>query len=802
VTDHERLVASLTLEEKVRLLTGATFWSTHPLPSIGLREMVASDGPSGVRGQDLDERSPSVSLPSASCLGASWDVGLARQYGEVCAAEARHKGVHVVLGPTINLHRTPYGGRHFEAYSEDPVLTGELAAAYVAGVQAHGVGACPKHYVANDSETDRFTLDVIVDEQTLHEVYLKPFQRTVEAGAWMVMSAYNGVNGRTMTESPLLAEPLKGEWGFDGVVVSDWSAVRSVESAAAEQDLVFPGPESPWSTGLVEAVAAGAVDEAAIDRKVLRILRLAARVGCLEPPGGASLVAAARGTDVDARALARTAAIAGMVLLENDGILPLDPGCTIALTGHSAVSARIMGGGSAMVLPEYVVSPYDGLRAVWGDYVTVTLGAVVHEDVQPIPVERIVGGMVRCTFTDADGVVVHREERATTQPTWFGSETVLASSRLRVEADLLPGPEGTLPLAVHLIGAADVYFDDDLAWSGRLEGTGTDLGGLHKLPGTVDLSVPARPGVPVRIRVDYRLPKDRGLWNDQCWLVIGERAQGEPGELIKAAVTAAAAADVAVVVVGTNEVVESEGQDRSTLALPGHQDDLVEAVLAANPNTIVVVNSGSPVLMPWRDRVRAVLLTWFGGQEMGNALAQVLAGRAEPSGRLPTSWPATEADVPVADVTPADGRLPYVEGIHVGHRAWLRSGRKPAYPLGHGLGYTTWSNVAVDLVPGDEHIAAALKVRATNTGRRPGRQVLQAYAARTDTAYERPERWLVGFDVIEAGPGETVVATIEVRRGHLEVRSGGCWVLEPGEYTLHVGTSADELPWSGRLSLT
>ncbi|MGW2149198.1 glycoside hydrolase family 3 N-terminal domain-containing protein, partial [Nonomuraea bangladeshensis] len=280
--DLDRLVDKLDLESKVRLLTGATVWRTPAEPAIGLEPMVTSDGPAGVRGEGWDERRTSLSLPSATALAATWDESLAQSMGELLAVEARRKGVHVVLAPTLNLHRSPLAGRHFECYSEDPLLTGRIGAAVIRGIQSRGVAATAKHYVANDSETDRLTLDARVDERTLREVYLAPFEAAVQAGVWVVMSAYNGVNGVTMSENELLAEPLKGEWGFDGVVVSDWGAVRSaVASACAAQDLVMPGPDGPWGEALVAAVRAGEVPEPAIDDKVRRLLRLAARVGAL-----------------------------------------------------------------------------------------------------------------------------------------------------------------------------------------------------------------------------------------------------------------------------------------------------------------------------------------------------------------------------------------------------------------------------------------------------------------------------------------------------------------------------------------
>lgn len=329
------LIGRLDLARKVRLLTGATTWRTAADEEAGLRELVMSDGPAGVRGEAWDERRTSALLPSASALGALWDEELVGELGALLAAEAVRKGVDVVLAPTLNLHRSPLGGRHFECFSEDPELTGRIGAALIRGIQARGVAATAKHFVANDSETDRLTVDVRVSERVLREVYLAPFEAAVEAGVWLVMAGYNAVNGTTMTAGELLAEPLKGEWGFDGAVVSDWGAVRSTGTTArAALDLAMPGPGGPWGASLVRAVKDGLVPEAAVDDKVRRLLRLADRVGALGPHRRrATAVAGAR----DSRALLRRAVAAGSVLLSNRAVLPLDPA---ALSGVAVIGVH------------------------------------------------------------------------------------------------------------------------------------------------------------------------------------------------------------------------------------------------------------------------------------------------------------------------------------------------------------------------------------------------------------------------------------------------------------------------------
>src|SRR3954470_21928524 len=285
----EERLSALTLEQKVRLLTGADFWALHEEPAVGLRSIVTSDGPAGVRGQVWDEREPSANIPSPTALAATWDVARGAPIGRLLASEARRKGVDVLLAPTVNLHRSPLGGRAFECFSEDPYLTGAIGAAYVRGLQAEGVAATVKHFVANDSETERFTLDARVGERALHELYLLPFELILAEHPWTVMAAYNRVNGTTMTESPLLRDVLKDAWGWDGVVVSDWGAARgTVGAGAAGLDLAMPGPDGVWGDALVAAVRAGEVSESAIDDKVLRILRLAARVGALGEGGRAA----------------------------------------------------------------------------------------------------------------------------------------------------------------------------------------------------------------------------------------------------------------------------------------------------------------------------------------------------------------------------------------------------------------------------------------------------------------------------------------------------------------------------------
>lgn len=807
--DLDQLVGRLTLAQKVRLLTGADFWSLHAEPAVGLRTVVLSDGPSGVRGAVWDERDPSLNLPSATALGATWDPQLAYRYGAAMAHEARRKGVDVVLGPTINLHRSPLGGRHFEAYSEDPLLTAEIADALVRGLQDNGVAACPKHYVANDFETERFTASVELSDRALHELYLQPFERTVtDAGAWSIMSAYNAVDGVTMSENDLLRSPLKDQWGFDGAVISDWTAVRSLDAARAAQDIVMPGPGGPWGDALVAAVEAGEVPLEAVDDKVRRLLLLAARVGALDPDGSTPTEAAPRpDIDPDAVLLAREVEVRGSVLVRNDGALPLmGPDTTaprrVAVLGQSAQRPRTQGGGSATVVPTRTVSPVDGLRAAMPDATVVhALGALVHEGVLPFDLDTVRDPEtgepgVRARFLTGAGKPVLDEHRFATDLMWLGNAPTPGSDVFEVVTDFTPTTTGPIELGFAVIGRTVLSVDDDVVLDETLAVDLADLGAALMAPPAATVRVDVEAGRTYRLRWYHPLTgipsmPDGSDMPGVLGFTGGWRpVVDSPADLIVEAVALARDADVAVVVVGTNEKVESEGFDRSDLRLPGLQDDLVRAVAAVNPRTVVVVNSGSPVLMPWRDDVGAVLLTWFGGQEYGNAVAEVLTGDQEPGGRLPTTWPATEQDVPVLDVTPRDGVLRYDEGIHIGYRAWLRAGATPAYPFGHGLGYTTWSYDAVHVDRAGAGVMA--RVGLTNTGLRRGREVVQVYLERDDSTVERPVRWLAGWAVVTADPGEHVTAEVLVGARafqHWDSPSAS-WAAEPGEYLLVVSRDA------------
>jgi beta-glucosidase len=813
--DHEAEIAGrlaqLTLEQKVRLMTGADIWALHPIPEIGLRRLVTSDGPAGVRGETWDERSPSANVPSPTALAASWDPVRVERMGRLLASEARRKGVDVLLAPTVNLHRTPYGGRHFECFSEDPELTAMIGTAYVRGLQAEGVAATVKHFVANDSETDRFFVDALVDERVLRELYLAPFERIVGAGAWAVMAAYNKVNGTTMTENLLQRDVLKREWGFDGVIMSDWYATRSVAAAGEELlDLAMPGPLSPWTEGLLDAVRSGELSESMIDGHVLRLLRLAARVGALEGLDPAT-PPARRWNEEELKTELRATSAAGMVLIKNDGALPLESRSLtkVAVIGPNAATGRTLGGGSATVFPSYVVSPFDGLRIAFGDQVKIghAVGVRSSERTEIALKDQLhlpdgSGPGIEVIFFDADDHELGRQQRQAGSMMWWGPvqegltareiDHLQLTTRLRVPESgrYLVGASGLGEFRLVIDG--EVLFDQTIT----LPPDADMVEGIMKPPQQLAV-VALEGGRDVPVELTYRAGGDTTLGGADVAMLTVQLNVGpvldEQAEFERA-VALAAESDVAVVVVGTNAEVESEGFDRTSLALPGRQDELVRAVAGANPRTIVVVNSGAPVLLPWADDVAAVLASWFPGQEFGNALADVLTGAVEPGGRLPVTWPASAEGLP--SVQPVNGALPYDEGLLIGYRWYLATNRQPPFPFGHGMGYTTWAYQDL-AVAGD-----TVTVTVRNTGDRAGREVVQVYASRPDSAVERAPRWLVGCAAVEAAAGEVVSASIDV--GDHNFRhwdsSAHTWITESGTYQLYAGRSVTDLPLSGEIS--
>jgi beta-glucosidase len=761
-TLDERL-ARLTLERKVRLLTGASMFTLRGDDEIGLAPMAFSDGPTGVRGLDFTGGPLTCLFPNATLLASSWRTETAAEVGRLLAEEAERQRIHVVLGPTVNLHRSPLGGRLFEAYSEDPLLTGHLAAAYVSGLQSQGIGACVKHLVANEAETNRHTVDSVVDERTLRELYLLPFEIAVEdADPWSVMAAYNDVNGIAATEQgPVNNGILKGEWGWRGLLMSDWFATKSAAPAAnGGLDLVMPGPTGPWGPALTAAVRAGEVDESVVDDHLRRLLLLASRVGAVDEPRTWRTDLPEPGGDVRREQLTRLAA-EGMTVLVNDGTLPLSRGASVALIGRPALETACMGGGSAAVRAPHQVSIADGLTAAT-DGVTVVDGVAVRArpraslpDTLTDPVTGEPGMRVR--MYGASGALLSDAVSGEAKTVGFMPDQELAEPVTRVVLSAMV-PEGAMRIGVLGVGTAAVTIGAE-SYDVTLESETDDMGGdFLRPPGwQTDVVLPG----PMELVADLALGGWAGLG------LVAEPTPPTDDEAIAAAVAAVRNADVAVVVVGLTDEQETEAFDKSTLALPGRQDELVSAVAAAARWTIVVVNAATPVLMPWSAEVDAILWAGLPGQEGGHAVAAALLGDIEPAGRLVTSFPAADGASPAWDVVPTDGKLRYEEGVYVGYRGYAaRRAPAPAYWFGEGLGYGEWEYGEVTLSE------SVVTVGVTNISSRDSREVVQVYLQPRGEA-DQPVR-LVGWTTVDLAAGETrcVEVTCDPRASRTWTDSG------------------------------
>jgi beta-glucosidase len=829
-------VAQLDLDEKAALLAGADLFSTTGLERHGIPSVRLTDGANGARGPVLrgapDGEKPvtSTCVPCGAALGATWDPVLVERIGALVGRQARVKTCRILLAPTVNLHRSPLGGRNFESYSEDPLVAGRMGAAYVRGAQSAGVVCTVKHFAGNEYETDRMLSDSIIDERARRELHLLPFEQVViEGGALAVMTSYNRLNGEYCPDSrPLLQGLLRDEWGFDGFVVTDWYGFVDTERAiTAGLDLEMPGPGRSYGPRLAEAVRAGRVDETLVDAAALRFLSVMDRVGALDDDPDQEPGSEDRPED---RALAREAAIAATVLLKNTGVLPLEPTGLrrVAVIGPNAGRAVIMGGGSSSVPAHYLRSPLDALRDRLGPDVeiehepAVDIARTSPEVPGPwLDVDGTPGMAVEFYGTgDLDGDVIHTATHDTGAVVWFGGtpREVGTTFSWRAYADLTVPETGRWTISLVQTDPARLLVDGRVVLDGFVDppGPGHDFFGLARQEVTVTLDL--APEVPVRIEVQSTVRGPAIVTGAK----IGIRP-APPVDGIDRAVAAASGADAVVLVVGTDENWETEGADRESMHLPGDQDELVRRVLEVAPRAVVVLNVGAPVATPWAEGAGAVVQCWFGGQEMAEGLADVLFGEADPGGRLPTTIPHRLEDGPAwGNSVPEGGRLRYGEGILVGYRWYESRGVGVSFPFGHGLSYATFEIgvpelSATSMGPGG---SIRLRVPVTNTGDRSGTEVVQCYVAPDRPGAFRPPKELKGFAKVTLAPGATVVAEIELAerafarwatsdpnlpglaerlardafwmRQPERVGERG-WVMDPGPYRLLVGRSSADI---------
>lgn len=673
----------LTLEERAQLLAGESHWTTHAAPNAGIPSLFLSDGPHGLRKQEgaqdcmgIAESRPATCFPTASALACSFDPELVERVGAAIGEEARRQDVDVVLGPGVNIKRHPLCGRNFEYFSEDPVVSGELGAAMVRGIQSRGVGACLKHFAANSQEHARMVSDSVVDERTLHELYLAPFEHAVRtAQPWSVMTAYNKLNGVYCSESEwLLREVLRGEWGFDGAVVSDWGAMSSsVASVRAGLDLCMPGPRPDHARALVESVRSGDLGEDRVTEAASNVERLARRVAAARGamPVGPTSGEPLSGTAAKMREslvsdeefyrahadLAREAAAQSAVLLKNNGVLPLNPDAKVAVIGAFARMPRYQGSGSSRINPKII-----------------------------------------------DNIWYRLEQR----------------------------------------GVAAEYAD-----------------GYDPTTGDAD--------------------------------------EGQ----LREAESLAARSDVAVVVAGLPARYESEGFDRKLMVMPRGMRELIDRVCAANPRTVVVLQGGAPMEMPWRDGLAAILLIYLSGCQGGGAAVDVLVGDVNPSGKLAETWPADLAQTALGATYPdMDNEVLYREGPFVGYRYYDAVAVEPAFPFGHGESYTEFAYEGLGV---QARTGVEVSFTLRNIGSRTGAEVVQVYIAPAAGVVPSPcpVQWLAGFAKIELEPGEErqVVLRLDETAFRKWDASLHRWRVYPGEYEIRVASSSRDIRLAASIAI-
>lgn len=784
---------ALSSEEKASLTAGATMWTTVAVPDAGIASLKMADGPMGIASGRVDERDVSLLTPCPAALGASWDIDLVHRVGALVGGEAVRLGVDVVLAPNINLARSPLAGRAFEYFSEDPLLTGLLGTSWAMGIQSTGTASVVKHLVCNDSETQRDTMNATVDERTLREVYLLPFEIAADANCAGMLTGYNRINGEWCSEQAhVISEIVKNEWGYRGFVVSDWFGTHStVATINAGLDLEMPGPARFLGHKVAEAMARGEVTPTRIDNAVQRLAEAARKfTDDKQVPLGKE----------EGEALLVEAAAAGFTLLKNDGdLLPLVPGRerTIAVIGPNAAAPCFQGGTFAKIAVKAdAILPVDAIRARYGAHCTILFEPGVDPQprlpTMPVTPARDIGdghmaGMTVDYFDNDqfDGAPVGSETRDINSLVWFvGVHDMGVFDRaagIRASGRFTPTRDGEHIVYLGGTGAVRMLIDDREVLRRDQEIAASDVMGKLKNGDADHAAVMLQAGKTVLIEVEFRysVARVQGLW-------YGLRTPDTPLAMLERAVAAAKAADAVILVVGETSDSSVESKDRSDTRLPQEQIRLIERVTAANPRTAIIANVGHAFDTSWDELAPALMIAWYPGQEFGPALAEVLAGDREPGGRLPLTIAVRDEDYPAFNLTPdADGNLDYAEGTRIGYRGLADRGITPRHAFGSGFGYAQFAFEDVSLDQGDpDLIAVTLTIR--NISGRTGSEVVQVY--RTE-----PELTLIGFRKVHLAPGMAIRITIPLERRRFQLWNDG-W-RDLGNTKLLVGRSSSDTPF-------
>ncbi len=789
------LLKRMTLQEKLDML-GGTGFATKPNERLGIPELRMSDGPLGVRWDS------STAFPSGICMASTWDTALINKVGKSIGEELKGKGRDVILGPCVNIARIPMGGRNFESFGEDPYLDARMAVSYVKGVQSEGVAATVKHFAANNQEYERDFVNVEVSERALNEIYLPTFKAAVtEAGALCIMAAYNKVNGDYCSENHyLLNKKLKDDWKFGGLVMSDWGAVHStIPTAQNGLDLEMPIGKYLNEKTLTDAVKSGEVDIKTIDDKISRILTVMFKLGLFEHQYAPdkNLI-----NTKEHKLVAYKTAVEGIVLLKNDGnALPLNLKSlkSVAVIGPNAAIARTGGGGSSMVTPVYVVSPLKALKNKLPKSIKINYAAGIKLEGDSDPID---GKYFYQSGKSEHGLAAE----------YFTNKNLEGEPAVtKIDKQINFNWGGGSPFP----GFPDDNFS--VRWTGEL-----------KAPGTGDYLIDVVSDDGVRLFVNNKLVIDD--WNDHAAqsntykmhfekdktykikleyyenggdaiVTMGWRSPND--KLTGEAIAAAKKSDAAVLFVGTSSNFESEGFDRSDLKLPDDQDELINKIAAVNKNTIVVVTSGSPVLMnEWISNVNAVVESWFGGDEIGNAIADVLTGKHNPSGKLPVTFPKGWEDCSAyGSYHKQDSVSVYSDGIFVGYRHFDKENIAPLFPFGYGLSYAkfNYGNINVTQSGGKFVVAFELK----NTGQVKGAEVPQLYIHDLKPAVEKAPKELKRFARVELKPGEAKKVKFELSKDDFKYFDSDKhnWQVSPGNYELLIGSSSRDIKLKDTVTL-
>ncbi|GMK56160.1 hypothetical protein CspeluHIS016_0212160 [Cutaneotrichosporon spelunceum] len=821
--DIRSLVDQLSVDEKVLLLSGKDYWRTHPIPRLGIPSIKMTDGPNGARGERFFKMIPATVLPNATAIAASFSPAIAREAGNLLAEETKARGASVLLGPTVNMARNPLGGRTFESFSEDPTLSGRMAAQYIRGLQENGVSATIKHFLGNDQEHDRMGADCVIQPRPLREIYLRPFQLAQAYSQPLTyMTSYNKVNGTHVSENKALLDVLRKEWGFSGLVVSDWFGTYSVtEAINAGLDLEMPGPPRWRQKALIrQSVNAHKTSWEVVDERLVTLLTWVQTLARMSPEivfNEAPERTRWEHKDTDAE-LVRRIGTEGIVLLKNDSVLPIRRG-SVAVIGPNAKADVVTGGGSARLRPAWVVTPWEGLEQYKPEQVslTYTLGC---KGAKFLPV-------FGPEFTATDGKpgfdLLHFaivDGKQALEPTvvdrWGNSDLILYDFYhpdlgndyfTEIRATFVAPLTGAWEFEASVTGQGWLFIDDTMVLDISKEQKRTSSFFGNGTEGTI-VQIQVEKGKTYRFTFlhDSRAPpKPPGASSTPLEIVgmkLGSFQAIQAEEEMAKAVRIASEAETSVLVVGLNQDWESESYDRPTLDLPLRTNELITKVAAVSKKTVVVIQAGSAVSMPWLDKVDAVVYSWYGGNEAGSAIAQIVYGDVNPSGRLPLSLPRREIDIAARlNSRSTRTRISYDEGIWMGYRHFNARGIAPLFAFGFGLSYTEfeYDQLSVDTTGLAEDWKLHATVRVTNTGATAGSHSVHFYLSPplpTATSLEHPEFTLQAFDktrILAPGASETI--TVEMDKyaiSHWDEMSES-WRVEPGQWGVSIGRDASSM---------